>query len=121
VPQIVVVWRCTDGAFSVSLLTWGSWVLSHVSALFYGVLVVHDLPFVLITLINLLGCAGVTGIVMHRRTQWRRKLSLAVGADQISTTETNCVDERRARTIHWQETGPYATGTPAHIDIGINK
>ena len=76
VPQILAVWRCTDGALSVSLLTWGSWVLSHVAAMFYGVLVVRDLPFVLITLINLLGCSCVTAIVMRRRKQWRRKQSL---------------------------------------------
>jgi hypothetical protein len=77
VPQIVVVWRCADGALSVSLLTWGSWVLSQLTALFYGVLVVHDWPFVLISLINLLGCACVTGIAMRRRAQWKRKLGLA--------------------------------------------
>ncbi|MBC7680993.1 MAG: hypothetical protein H7172_01555 [Ferruginibacter sp.] len=82
VPQIVVVWRCTDGAPSVSLLTWGSWVLSQVSALFYGVLVVHDLPFVLISVINLLGCACVTGITLRRRRQWKRKLSLVRCAAQ---------------------------------------
>lgn len=82
VPQIVVVWRCTDGALSVSLLTWGSWVLSQVSALFYGVLVMHDLPFVLISLINLFGCACVTGITMRRRMQWRRKHRLVGCAAQ---------------------------------------
>ncbi len=78
VPQIMVVWRCTDGARSVSLLTWGSWVLSQLSALFYGVLVVNDLPFVLISVINLLGCACVTGIAMRRRAQWKRKLALSL-------------------------------------------
>lgn len=75
-PQIVVVWRCTDGAASVSLLTWGSWVLSHITAVFYGVLVVHDLPFVLISLINLTGCGCVTLIAMRRRTQWKRARQL---------------------------------------------
>ena len=83
VPQILAVWRCTDGALSVSLLTWGSWVLSHVAAMFYGVLVVRDLPFVLITLINLLGCSCVTAIVMQRRAQWRRQRSLPRCVAQI--------------------------------------
>lgn len=95
VPQIVLVWRCTDGALSLSLLTWGSWVLSHISALFYGVLVVHDLPFALISFINLVGCACVTGLAMRRRAQWKRNLGLAVGSDQILTPEANCDDERR--------------------------
>ncbi|APW37291.1 hypothetical protein RD110_08870 [Rhodoferax koreense] len=71
-PQIVVVWRCTDGAASVSLLTWGSWVLSQMTAVFYGVLVLQDLPFVLISLINLGGCGCVTLIAMRRRAQWKR-------------------------------------------------
>ena len=74
VPQIVVVWRCTDGAVSVSLLTWGSWVLSQASALAYGVLVLRDLPFVLIAVINLVGCGCVTVIAMRRRAQWKRTL-----------------------------------------------
>lgn len=117
VPQIVVVWRCTDGAFSVSLLTWGSWVLSHVSALFYGVLVVHDVPFVLIALINLFGCASVTVIVMHRRAQWKRRLSLAAGTDQTLTSEAMGADGRRGRTMYWQKAAPSAIGTPAQIDI----
>lgn len=49
IPQIVVVWRCTDGAVSVSLLTWGSWVLSNVTATVYAVLVVRDALFVAIS------------------------------------------------------------------------
>lgn len=71
-PQIVVVWRCTDGARSVSLLTWTSWVLSNVSAVLYGLLVVRDQPFVLIATINLIGCAAVTGVAMRRRVAWHR-------------------------------------------------
>lgn len=71
-PQIVVVWRCTDGARSVSVLTWGSWVLSQGTAMIYGALVLCDLPFVLISLINFVGCACVTAIALHRRAQWKR-------------------------------------------------
>ncbi len=69
VPQIVAAWRCTDGARAISLLTWGSWTVSHFTGLAYGALVLHDVFFVVITLINLLGCGSVTAIVaMHR---WR--------------------------------------------------
>ena len=71
-PQIVVVWRCTDGARSVSVLTWGSWVLSQGTAMLYGTLVLRDLPFVLISLINFVGCACVTVIALRRRAQWKR-------------------------------------------------
>ncbi|MFT4193584.1 MAG: hypothetical protein QM614_02955, partial [Ottowia sp.] len=73
VPQIVAAWRCTDGARAISLLTWGSWTVSHLSGLAYGALVLHDTFFVAITAVNLLGCASVTAIVsMHR---WRLRAS----------------------------------------------
>ena len=71
IPQIVVVWRCSDGALSVSLLTWGSWVLSNLTATLYGALVVQDVFFVAISLVNLAGCGAVASIAAWRRAQWR--------------------------------------------------
>ncbi len=76
-PQIFVVWRCTDGARSVSVLTWGSWVVSQATAMLYGILVLGDLPFVAISLINFLGCGCVTVIALRRRAQWKRTRDLA--------------------------------------------
>ena len=75
-PQIIVVWRCTDGARSVSVLTWGSWVVSQASAMLYGMLVLRDLPFVAISVINFVGCACVTVIALRRRSQWRQRMHL---------------------------------------------
>lgn len=69
VPQIVAVWRCTDGARAISLFTWTTWAISHLSGVLYGTLVLHDPFFVIITAINLMGCSSITTIVaMHR---WR--------------------------------------------------
>ena len=77
IPQVVVVWRCKEGARSVSLLTWGSWVLANCSATAYGLLVLHDRLFVTISLVNLVGCAAVAAVAARRRAQWkRRSLSL---------------------------------------------
>ncbi|KQP13723.1 hypothetical protein ASF43_17700 [Pseudorhodoferax sp. Leaf267] len=76
-PQIHAVWRCRDGARSVSLLTWASWSISHVFAVLYSTQVVHDLPLLLISLINLVGCSAVTGIALRRRLQWKRALAAA--------------------------------------------
>lgn len=76
IPQIVVVWRCSDGARSVSLLTWGSWVLANVSSVLYAFCVVGDLPLVLISVVNLLGCAAVTGLALHRRVRWKQSQEL---------------------------------------------
>ncbi|VWX61322.1 conserved membrane hypothetical protein [Burkholderiales bacterium 8X] len=66
-PQIVAVWRCRDGAKAISLLTWGSWVLSHVTGVVYGIWVIHDGFFIVISTINLAGCAAVTMIAAQRR------------------------------------------------------
>ena len=71
-PQIVAVWRSTDGARAVSLLTWGSWLVSNAAAILYGLIVVHDLGFVLISSVNFCGCGCVTLTALQRRRQWQR-------------------------------------------------
>lgn len=77
VPQIVAARRCTDGARAISLLTWGSWAVSHFSGTAYGTLVLHDAFFVAITTINLLGCCSVTAIVAAHRWRLRRRQPVA--------------------------------------------
>ena len=72
VPQILAVWRCPHGAVSVSLMTWGSWAASNVTAVAYGALVVEDGFFVVISVINLVGCGAVTLIVGWKRFSWQR-------------------------------------------------
>lgn len=67
IPQIVVVWRSHDGAQSLSLLTWGSWVIANLTATAYGSLVIHDVFFTLVSLVNLVCCGLVTGIGARRR------------------------------------------------------
>ncbi|RZI78148.1 MAG: hypothetical protein EOP80_02130 [Variovorax sp.] len=71
IPQVVVVWRCKEGARSVSLLTWGSWVLSNLTATAYGVLVLGDGLFVAISVVNLIGCGLVAAVAARRRAQWK--------------------------------------------------
>lgn len=66
-PQVVAVWRCTDGARAISLLTWSSWVLANLTAVMYGIWVVRDVFFVAISAINLVFCATVTLIAARRR------------------------------------------------------
>jgi len=83
VPQIVAAWRCTDGARAISLFTWSSWTVSHVSGLAYGTLVLHDMFFSVITLINLLGCLSVTSIVTMHRLRLRRSQSTAAAGRPV--------------------------------------
>ncbi|MEO7057262.1 MAG: PQ-loop repeat-containing protein [Caldimonas sp.] len=71
-PQIIVAWRSRDGARSLSLLTWGAWLVANAAAVLYG-LVLHDAFFTSISLINCTGCAVVTAIAAKRRQQWKRK------------------------------------------------
>ena len=85
VPQIVAAWRCTDGARAISLLTWGSWVVSHLPSLAYGTLVLHDPFFVVITSINLLGCSTVTAIVAIHR--WRLRQPEASGPPSVLSAD----------------------------------
>jgi hypothetical protein len=80
VPQIVAVWRCPHGAISVSLMTWGSWAASNLTAVLYGALVVDDHFFVAISLINLVGCGAVTLIVSWKRVSWQRAKRSGTGA-----------------------------------------
>lgn len=72
-PQIVAVWRCRDGARSLSLLTWGSWVVSHTTAVMYGAVVTADHFLVVVSLINLACCLAVTVIASRRRLDWMRR------------------------------------------------
>lgn len=71
IPQIVVVWRSQDGARSLSLLTWSAWLVAHVAAVLYG-LVLRDPFFTTISLINFAGCATVVSIAAKRRGQSNR-------------------------------------------------
>ncbi len=90
-PQVWAVWRNTDGAQAISLLTWGSWLISHLAAIAYGIVIVHDLFFVIISCVNFCGCSAVTGIAWARRRQWCAALSngATVGAS------AELINERR--------------------------
>ena len=91
IPQIIAVWRCTDGARAVSLLTWGSWMISNLTAVAYGALVVNDVFFAAISTVNFIGCATVTAIAARRRGLLRRPRWLArslTRANSHPTTST---------------------------------
>lgn len=67
VPQILAIHRCRDGVPAISLLTWLSWLVSHMTAVLYGALIVHDPFFLLVSVLNLTGCSVVTSMVVARR------------------------------------------------------
>lgn len=94
-PQIAAIWRCHDGAFAISLLTWSLWTISHVAALLYGALVMSDLYFVGITTMNLLGCSAITGMAAWRRAGfWREQVKAGSTGKAVSPDDTLPEDAR---------------------------
>ncbi len=77
IPQILAVWHCRDGARSISLITWYSWVVSNATAIAYGALVVHDVFFTFISSINLTCCTAVAVIASRRRRRLRSSSAAA--------------------------------------------
>ncbi|MEO6362954.1 MAG: hypothetical protein ABIO71_06975 [Caldimonas sp.] len=104
IPQIVVAWRSRDGAKSLSLLTWSAWLVAHVAAVLYGV-VLRDTFFTSISVINCTGCALVTAIAFRRRQQSKlegRETSspdrqAVVPAPEQVTLRSQAADEYLAR------------------------
>lgn len=72
VPQIIAVARATDGARSLSLITWGSWVVSHLAALLYATLVQQDSFFAFVSALNMVCTLTVFWITMSKRLSRHR-------------------------------------------------
>lgn len=79
-PQIAAVWKSSDGAPSISLLTWSYWSFSHLTAALYGGVVVADWKLLAVSLGNLACCGAVVLLVVHQRSGWRRRAGCATPA-----------------------------------------
>jgi hypothetical protein len=66
-PQILVLWRCRDGAQSISLVTWSYWTVSHLTAVLYAGLVIADGKLLAVSIGNLASCATVIALIVVRR------------------------------------------------------
>ena len=70
-PQIAAVWRCRDGARSISLITWSYWAFSHLSATLHAGMVVEDGKLLAVSLGNLACCTTVVVLTsLRRRSIW---------------------------------------------------
>ena len=85
VPQVWLVWRCIEGARSVSLLTWGSAALSHLAATLYGMLALGDGCFTAIGIGNLAGSVAIVWVAGVQRAASRRR-SAAPGYLWLAST-----------------------------------
>lgn len=108
-PQIAAVWRCRDGARALSLLTWSSWVVGHLTAVLYGAVVLHDGFFVAVALINVAGSAAVVVIAAHRRGLWQRGRAVAL---KLRRAMPGLLGAICLTVLPGCGTGPLGMGTP---------
>lgn len=66
-PQIRKVAHDTGGATAVSTLTWGLFLLSHLTTVVYAIACVGDLLMALIFFGNAMACAAVVGLTLLKR------------------------------------------------------
>jgi uncharacterized protein with PQ loop repeat len=79
-PQIATVWRCRDGAKSISLLTWSYWAFSHLTACLYAGIAVHDGKLLAVSLGNLACCSTVVVLTTLCRRRLQREKAHAFRA-----------------------------------------
>ena len=68
-PQALSVWKSRTGAKDVSLSTWFLWSLSSTIAALYALFVIGDVPYLVLSLGNCVGCLSVVGLVLWRRSR----------------------------------------------------
>jgi hypothetical protein len=76
-PQIRAVWKCSDGARSISLITWSYWSFSHLSAVLYAGMVIDDGKLLAVSLGNMTCCITVGVLTALRRRAFRHTSKLA--------------------------------------------
>lgn len=72
-PQVWLVWRCVEGARSVSMITWITSAVSHLAATIYGLGVVYDFCFVAVGVGNFVGSVAVVWVACAQRGASRRR------------------------------------------------
>jgi hypothetical protein len=70
-PQILAVYRDRTGAQSISLATWGLWMVSSINTGLYAHFVSKDFLFTMMSIANFAGTAGVVAMTLVRRSQFK--------------------------------------------------
>jgi uncharacterized protein with PQ loop repeat len=91
IPQMVATARCESGARSVSILTWGYFVVAHLSGLLYAITVLHDTRSIWIFSGNLLVTVILVAIILWKRYSHKRdgsvlKTPLKTANSEFATT-----------------------------------
>lgn len=70
IPQIIAIYRDKNGASAISVHTWVMWTLYALFSVLYAVVVVHELPFTLVSIGNLIGSAWVLFLTLYKRMKF---------------------------------------------------
>jgi hypothetical protein len=72
VPQIIKAARDENGASAISCMTWGLFLLSHLTTIAYAAVCLGDLIMAAIFLGNALACSAIVGITLAKRHRHRK-------------------------------------------------
>ena len=82
-PQIYRLYRAQDSNQNVSIVTWCIWAYCWVISLIYGIVVMQDMKFITLGIINLIGHAVIIALaVKNRRSHRRAKLAVIASGDE---------------------------------------
>jgi uncharacterized protein with PQ loop repeat len=85
VPQLVRIRQDQHGASAISYTTWGLFLVSNLSTVAYGLMVVNDWWIVVVFAVNALFCVAILGL-----TAWKRAVFKA--AQQVTLTSFGSLD-----------------------------
>jgi len=71
-PQMHKAWACSNGANSVSRMTWGYFAAAHLSGALYGFIVAHDLGMAVVFTGNFTACVTLLTIITWKRRNQRQ-------------------------------------------------
>jgi uncharacterized protein with PQ loop repeat len=77
VPQIVRIRQDQQGASAISYTTWGLFLISNLSTVAYGLLVVNDWRLVAVFAANTFCCVAILGLTAWKRAVFKAARQLA--------------------------------------------
>ena len=67
IPQILKAAKDKNGASAISYMTWGLFLISHLTTIAYALVILGDLLMALIFLGNAIACVAILGITFLKR------------------------------------------------------
>lgn len=69
IPQIIQLVRVKTKRHMVSIPSWSLWTITSLISLLYAIVVIQDLIFSAVSLVNFAGCFTITGLEIYNRTR----------------------------------------------------